>query len=120
MLAQQYHDGTTERSLITDTVNPAQSTRTWKQSKRLNAAALITLRNFFEQQMGGLIPFYFYNPMDALPTAQVGSNYDPTGDSVQGRVCVFFRGSWTERVDIGRSTTGLELVEVSDGLLLPP
>ena len=34
MLTVSYHDGTTERSLIVDGVNPASSIRRWTLSKR--------------------------------------------------------------------------------------
>lgn len=138
MLAVTYHDGTTERALISDaeveqvqvgwdnTTNPPTrifqavpsgdpptSVRTWKLSRRLNAAGLATLKAFFEQQQGGLIPFYFYNPFEPNPGMPAGSNYDPTGTGIQGRHTCVFRGAWTETVGLGRSDTQLEIAEIA-------
>lgn len=121
MLLQDYHDGTLERSLVTDTVNAPQSLRTWKLSKRLrnytiigeSAPPIILLSNFYKQQNGGLISFYFYNPMEPAPGQPIGSNFDATGSSIQGRYTVFFRGPWSERIDMARTNTSLQLVEVA-------
>ena len=45
---------------------------------------------------------------------QIGSNYDPTGNSTQGRVTVVFRGPWAQATDLARSNVQwLELVEVA-------
>lgn len=127
LLLTEYHDGTRERSLIVDTLNPPRSTRTWKLSKRLVSRAytapgppsivyvdqLAALRTFWETvTFGGYMPFYFYDPFDA--SGAIGSNYDATGVSVTGRVTVFFRGKWEEQVGLGRATIpDLLLVEVA-------
>src|SRR5579864_8607357 len=74
-LVKQYHDGSTERSLIQDGVNPPESVRTWKQTRKLNETDSAALLAFFEGQQGGLIPFYFYDPYEALPGSAIGSNW---------------------------------------------
>ena len=112
VLSVQYHDGRVERGLITDTVNPAVSLRVWHLAKRLTSAQLVTLRTFFEGQNGGLTPFYFYNPLEPAPGHAIGSNYDATGTSTQGRHTVRFRGDWSESTEMARSTTSLEMVSV--------
>lgn len=115
LMSNTYHDGQVERSLITDTVNPARSCRTWQLSRRLTTAQLATLLAFWESTVyGGLLPFYFYDPFDVAPGQQIGSNYDPTGTSTQGRATCFFRGDWRQSTEIGRSVVpDLLLVEVA-------
>jgi hypothetical protein len=108
-LQNQYHDGTVQRTQLAQT-----SRRTFRLSKRLSASALATLYSFVASHSGGLIPFLFYNPFDVLPGRQIGSNYDPTGNSTQGRVTVVFRGSWGQSTDIARSNVPeLEFAEVA-------
>ena len=108
-LQGQYHDGTIQRSQLAQT-----SRRTFRLSKRLNASMLSGLYNFWVSQNGGLTPFAFYNPFDVAAGQQVGSNYDPTGNSTQGRVTVVFRGNWVQATDVCRSNLqSLELVEVA-------
>lgn len=113
LISTQYHDGTLERSLITDTVNAPRSCRTWKLSQRISTAALATLRTFWETTVqGGAKPAYYYDPFDAI--GAIGSNFDATGVSTDGRVTVFFRGNWAEQTDMGRSVVPeLFLVEVA-------
>jgi hypothetical protein len=75
---------------------------------------LSTLYSFWVSQKGGLTPFAFYNPFDVASGQQIGSNYDPTGNSTQGRVTVVFRGPWAQAMDLARTNVqGLELVEVA-------
>jgi hypothetical protein len=108
-LQNQYHDGTIQRSQLAQT-----SRRTFRLSKRLNASALAALYNFLVSQNGGLKPFAFYNPFEVTAGQQIGSNYDPTGGSTQGRVTVAFRGNWVQSTDPARSDVqGLQLVEVA-------
>jgi hypothetical protein len=115
LLSATYNDGTFERSLIVDTVNPPRMLHTWVLAQRLTTAQLATLLNFWETQTeGGLNPFYFYDPFDVLPGQHIGSNYDASGDNTQGRVICFFRGDWAQRTDLGRHTgPNLTLVEVA-------
>jgi hypothetical protein len=108
-LQNQYRDGTIQRSQLAQT-----SRRTFMLSKRLSATDLSTLSGFWAARKGGLMPFAFYNPFDVASGQQIGSNYDPTGNSTQGRVTVVFRGAWAQATDLARSNVqGLELVEVA-------
>ena len=108
-LQNQYHDGTVQRSQLSQT-----SRRTFRLSKRLGAADLGTLYAFWVAKQGGLIPFAFYNPFEVAAGHDIGSNYDPTGNGTQGRVTVVFRGPWAQATDIARTNVqSLELVEVA-------
>ena len=108
-LQNQYHEGTIQRSQLAQT-----SRRTFRLSKRLSASALATLYNFWVSQNGGLTPFAFYDPFDVAAGQLPGSNYDPAGNSTQGRVTVVFRGNWAQLTDPARSNVdGMELVEVA-------
>ena len=108
-LQNQYRDGTIQRSQLAQT-----SRRTFRLSKRLSATVLSALYSIWVSQKGGLTPFAFYNPFEVTSGQQIGSNYDPTGNSTQGRVTVVFRGPWAQATDLARSNVqGLELVEVA-------
>jgi hypothetical protein len=107
-LQNEYHDVTIQRSQLAQT-----SRRTFRLSKRLSASVLSTLYNFWVSQNGGLTPFAFYNPFDVAVGQQIGSNYDPTGNNMQGRVTVVFRGDWGQTTDLARSNVQMELVEVA-------
>src|ERR1035441_6409147 len=90
-LQNQFRDGTIQRSQLAQT-----SRRTFRINKRLSASALSTLYNFWVSQDGGLTSFAFYNPFDVAAGQQIGSNYDPTGNNMQGRIAVVFRGNWAQ------------------------
>jgi hypothetical protein len=108
-LQNQFHDGTIQRSQLAQT-----SRRTFRLSKRLSAAALSALYNFWVSQNGGLTPFALYDPFDVTSGQQIGSNYDPSGNNTQGRVTVVFRGNWAQATDVCRSNvSGLQLIEVA-------
>ena len=115
LLSTAYNDGTFERSLMQDFVNPPRALRTWTLSQRLTETQLATLLNFWEQDtQGGLYPFYFYDPFDVLDGQQIGSNYDPAGDNTLGRAICFFRGDWSQQLLLGRhAVPSLLLVEVA-------
>jgi hypothetical protein len=115
LLSISYNDGTFERSLIVDGVNPARALRTWVLAKRLTTAQLTALRNFWENTTeGGLHPFYFYDPFGVVLPAHIGSNFDATGSNQQGRATCFFRGDWAQRTELGRHVApNLMLVEVA-------
>ena len=106
-LQNQYHDGTIQRSQLAKT-----SRRTFRLTKRLSSSALAALYAFWTTQMGGTTAFCFYDPFDVASGAQIGSNYDPAGNNLQGRVTVVFRGNWSQATDVCRSNLALELVEV--------
>jgi hypothetical protein len=102
LLTMMYNDGTFERSLIQDGVNPPRALRIWVLAKRLTTAQLSTLQDFWANHaVGGLHPFYFYDPFDVLPGHHMGSNFDPSGDSQQGRATCFFRGDWSQQTPVG-------------------
>lgn len=115
LVAPTYHDGTVERSLITDGVNPARAARVWSINKRLTTAQLATLLTFWETVEGGYKPFSFYDPYQPAIGQKIGSNYDATGVSTQGRVKCFFRGAnWNQTTTLGRHTVdNLVLVETA-------
>jgi hypothetical protein len=93
-----------ERSLITDGINPPQDLRMWKLSQRLSPSQLSTLSTFWQTTVqGGLHAFYYYDPYSPLTNHPIGSNYDATGVSTQGRYTCFFRGRWKISLGIGRS-----------------
>lgn len=115
LLAVNYNDGSFERSLVRDGQNAPRALRTWSMSKRLSSAQLTALYNFWTNNvLGGLYPFYFYDPFGVLPGQHIGSNYDASGNSTQGRVVVFLRGDWGQRTEMGRHTVpNVTLVEVA-------
>lgn len=96
----RYHDGTAERSQLAQT-----SRRTFKLAQRLTAAAIATLKAFWDTHHGGVIPFLFYNLAEGT--------YDATGNSTQGRYTVVFRGNWSQMTSISRTDIPqIELAEV--------
>ena len=108
-LQNEYHDGTLERGLLAQT-----SRRTFKLTKRLSATDLATLKSFWDQKDGGMVPFFFYNPFDVASGQQIGSNWDSTGNSTQGRVTVVFRGNWSQSTGLARTDIPqIELAEVA-------
>lgn len=115
VLSTAYNDGTIESSLIQDGVNAPRWLRTFAQAQKLTVVGLNALRSFYENTaQGGLYPFYFYDPWDVLPGQQIGSNFDATGNSTQGRATCFFRGDWSEQGALGRHIVpSLLLVEVA-------
>jgi len=110
MLSAPYHDGEIERGLIQDGVNAPASLRSWKLTQRLTSAQVSALQTFFEGQNGGLVPFYWYNPLEGSP---IGSNYDSTGTSTTGRHTVVFRGNWSDTVSISLTDIPLEIAEIA-------
>ncbi len=108
-LQSAYHDGTTQRSQLAQT-----SRRTFTLAKRLDSADLATLYAFWITQQRGVTAFCFYNPFDVPTGAQIGSNYDPSGNNLQGRITVVFRGNWAQATDLARTNLqSLQLVEVA-------
>ena len=75
---------------------------------------LSALYSFWVSQKGGMTPFAFYNPFEVTSGQQIGSNYDPSGNSTQGRLTVVFRRRWAQSTDLGRTNVQeLELIEVA-------
>ena len=97
----QYHDATTERSQLAQT-----SRKTFKLAQRLTVARVTTLKAFWDNQQGGVVPFLFYNLAEGA--------YDPTGNSTQGRYTVVFRGNWSQTAGLLRTDVPqIELIEVA-------
>jgi phage-related protein len=113
MLSTTFHDGTPETGLIEDGVNVPVSLRSWNLTERLTATQVNAMQAFFEGQLGGVTPFYWYNPFEPEPGQPIGSNYDPTGESSYGRYTVRFRGNWSETTSISLTDTPLEIAEVA-------
>jgi hypothetical protein len=115
LLTIEYNDGTIERSLVQDGVNPPRAMRTWVLSHRLNTWQFSQLLKMWRViAHGGQEPFFFYDPTDVLPGQKHGSNYDPTGGNAQGRATVFFRGNWSHTVGPGRNVVpNITLIEVA-------
>lgn len=107
VLETEYRDGSVQTKSQATT-----GLRRWRPGKRLAAAALWTLREFWEARRGGLEPFYFYDPYDAGAGA-IGSNYDATGVSTQGRHTCVFSGGWNQSIGVARTEASIELVEVA-------
>jgi len=113
ILFQGQHDGTVITSLIQDGVNTPVSVRTWAVTLRLTSPNLVTLRTFYESQNGPLGRFWFYDP---FYNSDIGSCYDPTGESVTGRyTCMFLTQMWTESTDMSSmgNTTSLSFQAVA-------
>lgn len=88
----------------------ASSRKSWRLAKKLTAAQLEELRDFFEARQGSLEPFYFY---DGTDTATAWA-YDETGVATVGRYTVRFADSkWGQDVTIPRSGADITLIEVS-------
>jgi hypothetical protein len=110
VLANTYHDGASERGMISDGINTPVSLKSWVLAQKLTASQLATLTTFFEAKNGGLLPFYFYNPFEPAS----GSNYDATGASTQGRHGVVFQvAAWDETTGLPRTDVGFGLAEVA-------
>lgn len=100
-LQGQYHDGTTERSQLTQT-----SRKTFKLAQRLTPARAVALKAFWDGQQGGVVPFLFYNLAEGT--------YDATGNSTQGRYTVVFRCNWSQTTGMLRTDVPqIELAEVA-------
>lgn len=107
-LQSMLHDGSILRGQLATTTR-----RSFRLAKRLTAADVATLKTFYDAR-GALTPFFFYNPFDVGAGVQPGSNYDPAGNSVTGRVTVVFRNtSWMQTTGLGRTEIpDIQLVEV--------
>jgi len=108
-VVNEYRDGTTHRSKQADVPR-----RRWRMEKTLAAALAETLRDFFITTCrGGLWAFYFYDPFEPATGQPVGSNYDATGVSTQGRYKAVFVSQWQESLSIARTDVPLEILEVA-------
>ena len=100
-VANFFSDGRNlRRSLVSSPRN------TWVLSKRLTPALMGQLRTFWNQQQGGTVPFFYYDPYESNFT------YDPTGSLTTGRYSVRFQGELKVTGSIPRVTVPLQLVEI--------
>jgi hypothetical protein len=95
----EYHDGTLQ--LFTQV---SQARRTWKLTKRLTPAQMITLRAWVDAHPADA--FYFYNPVQSSFT------WDATGVSTIGRYLVRLNSDWAQTMDMARGDASIELLEV--------
>lgn len=85
--------------------------RAWELNAKLSTAQQATLKAFFTTAKHGAFYFYdLYRPVSGQP---IGSNYDGTGVSTQGRFTVRFDGNYTQQMNEGRYDAGVRLVEVA-------
>ena len=114
LLVNQYHDGSSQRSLLSQT-----SRKRWQLTARLRAVrhegeslSPLEILSVFYQAHGTIVAFYFYNPCEPASGMPFGSNYDPTGVSAVGRYKVVFRGDWQQTVGMAFAEVPLGLQEV--------
>jgi phage-related protein len=103
-LDNEYRNGESQRS-----VQATNSRKRWRLAKRLTAAQLAVLRDFYDARNGPVEPFYFYDPYETSPKF----SHDPTGQAVAGRYTVRFGGEWGQSVDLGRVDLNIELIELA-------
>ena len=104
LLENEYRNGESQRGLLV-----ATSRKRWRLGKRLTAALLQQLRDFYDARKGSGEPFYFYDPYETVPKF----SYDPTGATTQGRYAVRFEGAWEQSVGLGRIYVEISLVELA-------
>lgn len=101
----EYSNGESQRAVRTTT-----SRKAWALSKRLTAAELTELRDFFYARRG-VEAFFYYDGTSTSPKW----TYDPTGVETVGRHAVVFQEtSWAQAVGLGgRGEVSLVLIEVT-------
>jgi hypothetical protein len=98
----EYRNGESQRGRLAET-----STKRWRLVKRLTAAELEALRDFYNARNGPQEAFWFYDLWETAPPF----SYDPTGTAVEGRYAVRFEGAWQQTVELASAELGIELVE---------
>jgi len=104
LIENEYKNGESQRSVLA-----TNSRKRWRLAKRLTAAALQTLRAFYDARNGSTEAFYFYDPFETSPKF----SYDPTGQATTGRYTVRFNGDWQQASGPGRSDVQIELLELA-------
>ena len=66
MIENAYKNGESQRSVLA-----TASRKRWRMAKRLPAALLQTLRNFYDARNGTTEAFYFYDPYETDPEVLV-------------------------------------------------
>ena len=96
-----YRAGERQTGLLVST-----SRKAWVVTRRLVAASLVALRDFYDAR--GVESFYFY---DLITTKT--AVYDATGTLTAGRHTVVFRGEWSQAAGMARTDCPIRLVEVN-------
>ncbi len=109
VLVNSYPSGESQREIMA-----TNSRKAWKLRRRLTAAQMTALRDFFDAR--GADPFFFYDPMQPAESQPIGSNWDETGASLQGRYTVRFQGAFSQDMGIGLGEVELELVELAQNM----
>src|SRR3974377_555210 len=104
LIENEYKNGESQRSVLA-----TNSRKRWRLAKRLTAAALQTLRAFYDARNGSTEPFYFYDPYETSPKF----SYDPTGQATTGRYTVRFNGDWQQASGPGRPDAQIDLRELA-------
>jgi len=104
LIENEYKNGESQRSVLA-----TNSRKRWRLTKRLNPAALQTLRDFYDARNGTTEPFYFYDPYETSPKFW----FDPTGQVTVGRYTVRFNSDWQQSSGPGRSDVEIELLELA-------
>jgi phage-related protein len=104
VIESEYRHGESQRSVLA-----TNSRKRWQLAKRLTAAQLEALRDFYEARHGPAEPFYFYDPYETNPKF----SYDPSGQATEGRYPVRFEGTWEQAAGMGLIEVTIELVELA-------
>jgi hypothetical protein len=104
LIENEYKNGESQRSVMA-----TNSRKRWRLTKRLPAAALQALRDFYDARGGTLEPFYSYDPYETVPKF----SYDPTGQALAGRYTVRFDSNWSQSTGVTRSDVEIALVELA-------
>lgn len=83
--------------------------RVWRQSRKLSAARLTELIDFYKARGGGVEPFYLYDPSESTPYG----NHDVTGVSTNGRFVGRFEGPLGFTLQLGRGEVTFTIREVA-------
>ena len=109
VLVNDYPDGSSQRE-----IQATNSRRTWKQSRRVTPSDMEDLLEFFDAR--GADPFFYYDPMEPATGQPIGSNWDATGASLQGRYTVRFASEFSQSMGPALGEVGLELVELAQDM----
>jgi phage-related protein len=104
VLDNEYRNGESQR-----TVQATNSRKRWRLAKRLTAAQLAALRDFYDARKGPAEPFYFYDPYETSPKF----SHDPTGQAVAGRYTVRFAGEWSQSASLGHTDVNIDLIDLA-------
>lgn len=103
VLRNEYMGGEAEAS-----PQVATPRRFWEAVIQTARADLASMRNFYQDQKGPLIPFFMYDLSETVPIY----TWDPSGDSPNGRYTVRFESAWFQSLEVGISIVNLRLIEV--------